>query len=399
MATPIELKDSAVRAFREIALKAVDEKTNAIKAEYSVALEKASKDLDKRIEDLSLLVSKGAHKDVDENVELRAKRKSQADNFKAIIKGLKHNMINEDLVRKSDAYVRFDAESAGNLLMAPELSREINRKLIEISPVLSVVNVVNIGGPKLSDINQTSNIQSAWEDEEFATPLATPEMFKDNGLTPFKLKVRVKYTEEMLQDSAFDIEAFTNTSVEKEFRRKIGNATLQGNGVKRPTGMVANLQSIDSTSLTLAPSHIISLQNSVIDEYLGADPSSVGWMLTRKTRASVRALAITNGSQLFWEIDGRAGNPERLLGYPIFIAAESDLDNGNAAGVFTAGQKPIGFGNFKQAYTVAIREGMNILRDPYTGAAEDAIYVTFRQRVDGKPINLEAAKFLKMTSS
>jgi HK97 family phage major capsid protein len=187
--------------------------------------------------------------------------------------------------------------------------------------------------------------------------------------------------------------------IEKQ-SQKIGAAVMAGNGVKKPQGLVAGVSGYDSGALTLSFGQIIALAGQPLEGYLRANPESTGWMMARATRQLVRALAISSTAvQYAWEVDGRAGNPERLLGYPVFTAANADMANPSADGAFTTGQRSMLFGNFKRAYTVVRNRDIRIIRDPYTGSAQFIVYLNVMQRIDGRVTNDKAVFALVASGS
>ena len=62
-----------------------------------------------------------------------------------------------------------------------------------------------------------------------------------------------------------------------------------------------------------------------------------------------------------------------------------------------AGSNSLAFGNFEEGYTIVDRIGMQILRDPYTGAP----FIKFRctKRTGGDVVNFEAIKLLTFAAS
>ncbi len=62
--------------------------------------------------------------------------------------------------------------------------------------------------------------------------------------------------------------------------------------------------------------------------------------------------------QYLWQPSIASGVPPTLLGYDVVIA-EDMADIG-------AGNEPVAFGDFRQAYTIVDRIGVRVLRDPYT---------------------------------
>lgn len=397
--------DSARRLLTEIAHKAVDEKTGTIKAEYDSAVQKVNADIDliidRKMADFKLEQAKKEQEHRFNGI-VNHKRIAQKEDFGNLIKtlalsskGMAH--VTPEHWTKANEYVRFDASQVGGLL-TQEITRDINRKVVEITPILQYVKVRNTASASITESVQTTNITSAYEDELQYSSNATPEESRKVTLTPFKVKTRVAFTEEDLQDSAVDLESFTMESVKISQASRLSTAVMTGNGVKKPLGMVGQLDDYTSGSLTLTAAQIILLTGEIKEQYLKLNPANVGFMMTRQTRAVVRTLSQASNSNLFWEIDGREGYPERLLSYPVIIAAVGDLGAPTNAGAYTSGVRSLGFGNWYQAYSVALREEMFILNDPYSGSAADLLYVTVRSRNDGRPTNLEAAKFLKMST-
>jgi HK97 family phage major capsid protein len=105
------------------------------------------------------------------------------------------------------------------------------------------------------------------------------------------------------------------------------------------------------------------------------------------TLAQVRKLKTDDGAFL-WQAGLAAGQPDRLLGYPV-VEAEDMPDV--AANAF-----PIAFGNFKAGYLIAERSATNILRDPFTNKPFVHFYAT--KRIGGQVLDSEAIKLLKIAA-
>jgi HK97 family phage major capsid protein len=87
---------------------------------------------------------------------------------------------------------------------------------------------------------------------------------------------------------------------------------------------------------------------------------------------------------------GFNGQPATLLQYP--VAEFNDMPILGATNKFA-----IAFANWKEFYQVVDRIGIRILRDPYTAKGFVLFYAT--KRVGGKPLNFEAAKFIKFATT
>ena len=111
------------------------------------------------------------------------------------------------------------------------------------------------------------------------------------------------------------------------------------------------------------------------------------WVMNSATLAQVRKLKDANGAFL-WQPGLAAGQPDRLLGYPVVDAADMpDL----AAGAF-----PIAFGNFQAGYLIAERSATTVLRDPFTNKPFVHFYAV--KRIGGQVLDSDAIKLLKISA-
>lgn len=107
-----------------------------------------------------------------------------------------------------------------------------------------------------------------------------------------------------------------------------------------------------------------------------------GWMFNDTTRKLIRKLRedSTAGTGMYlWEPSQRAGDPDRLLGYPVFI--NQDLANFATSGA----TKPIGFGNWRYYIVRDVRDMMmQRLVERY---AEEGVYALLAYaRIDGRSV-------------
>lgn len=383
-------QDEKLRNIRAMMTDAANEvfsaKSESHKAEANAKFAKLNDDLDARFAELEKAIATKGYGNREEKNEKRA------DFTKGFAEYIRKGHYPSELMAKADGYVRFDGATAGNLLMPAEISSEINRKLLEISPVMQVVDVKNISSAIFDQPVQTGNADTYWEGEDEASELVK-DAFKSIKITPFELRSRVYFTQSMLDDAAYDLEGFTMQSITDKQAQKIGTAVLSGSGFNQPQGMNTGLDSINSNALALKWEDLVNLQADIKPGYL-ADDATTGWMFTRATRGAIRKLALTNGNAYTWEPDGQAGYAERLLGSRIFLAASGDLADATIAGAFTTGQVGVLYGNFKRAYTLAMREGVYVIRDQFSGSDKFRVYLNVMRRVDGRVTQSEAAKRL-----
>ena len=112
------------------------------------------------------------------------------------------------------------------------------------------------------------------------------------------------------------------------------------------------------------------------------------FVMNRKTQAAVRKLKDSDG-QYLWspptQQDGRA----TLLTYPL-VEAEDMPD-------IAANAYAVAFGDFRRGYLVVDRQGVHVLRDPFSAKPYILFYTT--KRVGGGVQDFDAIKLLKFAAS
>lgn len=286
---------------------------------------------------------------------------------------------------KADNLVRFDLAQAGALLLPAEMSANINRQIVEISPVLQVANVVNTSAPSYKQALRNDSLAASWlEENTSATKVRDSFGYKD--IPAHKLAARVAWTIEQAQDSAYDLEAEINLSIREQFDRAIGSAFISGDGVKKPTGLVGNVTAISAATVTpqtLTADALIAFQQSIKTAY----QRNASWMMNRATLAKVRRLTVTGGTLAYiWEPNFQAGMPSRLLGSPVYEAP----DLAGTSAVFSTGQVPILYGDFRYGYTVVRNTDFFLIRDPYTEGNAFVTNLYAMTRIGGDVVRSEA---------
>jgi HK97 family phage major capsid protein len=286
---------------------------------------------------------------------------------------------------KADNLVRFDLAQAGALLLPAEMSANINRQIVEISPVLQVANVVNTSAPSYKQALRNDSLAASWlEENTSATKVRDSFGYKD--IPAHKLAARVAWTIEQAQDSAYDLEAEINLSIREQFDRAIGSAFISGDGVKKPTGLVGNVTAVSGATITpqaLTADALIAFQQSIKTAY----QRNASWMMNRATLAKVRRLTVTGGTLAYiWEPNFQAGMPSRLLGSPVYEAP----DLAGTSAVFSTGQVPILYGDFRYGYTVVRNTDFFLIRDPYTEGNAFVTNLYAMTRIGGDVVRSEA---------
>lgn len=325
-----------------------------------------------------------------------AERKALNDALRAFIRD--DNRAGLDEIARKAMSVGSDPD--GGYTVYPTISGGITRKVHEISPFRQLARVETIGSDAFEELLDLEEAEAVWVGETSArTSTDTPQIGKLR-IPVHEIYAAPKVTQKLLDDSSRDIAAWIVEKVASRFARKEGAAFITGTGVGTPRGILTypTAKTPDATRPWGTFEHIASGNASA---FTGTNPSDrlidvvhalkaeyragASWMMNRKTAAVVRKFKTTDGHYL-WADGIGAGQPDRLLGFPVTLDEEFP-DIG-------AGALPIAFGDFRNAYTIVDRHGDRLLRDPFTQKPH-VIFYTYR-RVGGDVNNFEAAKFIKI---
>jgi HK97 family phage major capsid protein len=224
---------------------------------------------------------------------------------------------------------------------------------------------------------------ASWVEEEGPIPEGD-DTFGQQYIGAHKVGTLIKVSEELLNDSAFDLEAYFVA----EFARRIGNkeeeAFLNGDGAGKPTGILNDAEvGVTAASATaITADELIDLFYSLPAPYR----ANAVWVMNDSTMRYIRKLKDTTG-QFLWQKALHEGEHETLLGKPIYHSP--------FAPEVAAGAKPILFGDLSY-YWIGDRKGITFrrLNERYADTGQVGFLAT--KRVDGKLILPEAIKCLQM---
>jgi HK97 family phage major capsid protein len=282
--------------------------------------------------------------------------------------------------------LKIGTDSEGGYLVPDEFEKTLVEGLLEENIFRTLATIINTssGDRKIPVVASKGN--ASWVDEEAPIP-ESDDSFGQISIGAFKLATIIKISEELLNDSVFNLESY----IAKEFARRIGSAEeeafLIGNGTGRPTGIFnatggAGVGVTASTQSTIKIDEVIDLFYSLKSPYR----KKATFIMNDSTVKEIRKLKDGNG-QYIWQPSITAGEPDTILNRPV---KTSSYVPGLAAGA-----KPIAFGDFSY-YWIADRQGRSFQRLNELYAVTGQIGFKASQRVDGKLILPEAIKVLQM---
>lgn len=275
-------------------------------------------------------------------------------------------------------------DSEGGYLVPDEFEKTLVEALEEENIFRKLAHVINTSSGDRKIPVVASKGTASWVDEEGTIP-DSDDSFTQVSIGAYKLGTLIKVSNELLNDSVFNLEQY----ISKEFARRIGSkeedAFFNGNGTGKPVG-IFNATGGAQTGVTTASATEIKA-DEVIDLFYSLKApyrKNAVWVLNDATVKAIRNLKDGNGNYL-WQPALTSDTPDTLLGRPVYTSAYVPT--------IAAGAKTIAFGDFSY-YWIADRQGRVFKKLSELYAATDQTGFVATQRVDGKLILPEAIKVL-----
>lgn len=276
----------------------------------------------------------------------------------------------------------------GGYLVPDEFEKQLIQKLQEANIMRSISHIIqtNNGEHKIPVV--ASEGTAAWLDEEAAYTESNTQ-FSQVSLSAHKLGTLIKVSEELLNDSAFDLMSYLSG----EFGRRLGNAEekafLTGTGTNQPTGILNDTNGASAGS-TAAKADVLTFDDLIDLFYSLKTPyrQNAVFLMSDDTVKNIRKLKDKN-DQYIWQPSTQAGQPDRILNRPVYTSPYMPT--------LAASAKPILFGDFNY-YWIADRQGRTFKRLNELYAVNGQVGFLGSQRVDAKLILPEAVKTLSMAA-
>ena len=285
--------------------------------------------------------------------------------------------------------LQIGTDSEGGYLVPDEYERTLVEALEEENVFRQLAKVIRTSsGDRKIPVVATKGTAS-WIDEEGAY-LESDDSFGQVSIGAYKVGTMIKVSEELLNDSVFDLEAY----ISREFARRIGakeeEAFFTGDGSGKPLGVLAATGGAE-TVVTAASATAITADELIDLFYSLKAPyrRNAVWVLNDSTIKAIRKLKDNHG-QYLWQPSLTAGAPDLLLGKPVRTSAYMPA--------IAADAKTIAFGDFSY-YWIADRQGRSFKRLNELYAATGQVGFLASQRVDGKLVLPEAIKVLAQKSA
>ena len=293
-------------------------------------------------------------------------------------------------------------DADGGYLVPPTLLAGVEREMLAQEQLAPRMNTINTTVRSVQQVQGVDVVQAQWVNELAPKPEDQPS-FKRVQITARTGAVIVRVSEELLEDSTFNLESYLST-LAAEAKVELEEASfVSGTGTGQPFGILTRLNAETGTPnrYTTAAAGTLAADDFVRALY-GLAPRyrrRAAWVLG--TQAIIVARLLKEGgaatNQYLWQPGLQAGDPATLLGKPVYEAADREassgshpLDNPVATG------NDIGIVGDLRRYTVLRRLNLQVKRLEELYAATDEVGFRFRFRTGGDVQNTKAFRSIRV---
>ncbi len=289
----------------------------------------------------------------------------------------------------------------GGYLVDPQTSEAVQSVLRGAASLRAVATVVNVDSTSYDVLVDHTDAGAGWASETAASAeTGTPQVDRIS-IALHELSALPKVSQRLLDDSAFDIEAWLAGKIADKFARAESAAFINGDGIDKPKGVLNYPTAENGTEVWGEIGHVatgidgdfgaVNPGDTIVDLVYALDAryrANGVFVMNSKTAGRVRKMK-DGDSRFLWSDGFAAGEPSLLLGYKVVICEDMPDVASDAYA--------IAFGDFGAGYTVAERPDLRVLRDPFSAKPNVLFYAT--KRVGGDVTDFHAIKLLKFATS
>ena len=289
----------------------------------------------------------------------------------------------------------------GGYLVPAETETQILTRLAHISPIRGIAGVRQVSSSVYKKPVTLSGPAVGWVAETASRPQTASQTIDELSFPTAELYAMPAATSAFLDDAAVDVGQWIAEEVNAAFAEQETAAFVSGDGTNKPKGFLAETQVAESAwewdkigylATGVSGGFPASDESDVLIDFVYALKAgyrqNASWVMNRKSQAAIRKLKDADGNYL-WQPAIAPGGKATLMGFEL-VEAEDMPDIG-------AGTTPIAFGDFRRGYLIVDRQGVNVLRDPYSAKPYVLFYTT--KRVGGGVQDFDAIKLLKFAVS
>ncbi len=277
----------------------------------------------------------------------------------------------------------------GGFAIPQQMVSKLEQDLGDVSVMRRLCQIMSVSSSSVELLLNAKDANAGWTGEiDDRVETDSPELRK-LVVHVHELYAKPRASQKLLDDAAINVESWLTGSISSRLAELENHAFLFGDGVNKPKGILS-YQTGDESSwgtfkhVTYDDDHLL---DNLVDMFAGIKGEHLNgscWLMSRATLAHLRKLRDQDGRHI-WQPSLDAKTPSLLLGYPVELCDDMPaLGSGEAPSVI--------FGNFSKAYQIVDRQGVSILRDPFSAKPHVEFYTT--KRVGGDVVNFDALTML-----
>ena len=279
-------------------------------------------------------------------------------------------------------------DSLGGFLVPQEFSDELDIATLFTGEVERLAKKLNTAGGALLDyptINDTAT--DAGLTAEAAAVTVQDMTFANAQLSAYNYASQVRVSMQLLQDNAFDLNAFLAEAMGERIARATNAAFTTGTGSSQPQGIItgSTLGNTAASATAITADDILDLIHSIDPSY--RNKPTFGLMANDSVIAAIRALGLGSANDFPIFIPSmEAGQPDKLFGFNLYY-------NNDMESAITTGKKTLLAADFSK-FVVRSAGGVQMVRLNERYMDELEVGFVSYARKDAKVLDSRAVKHL-----
>jgi HK97 family phage major capsid protein len=286
-------------------------------------------------------------------------------------------------------------DSDGGFLAPASLAASIQRDALDLEQLAPRMSTINASVRAIRQIKGVDTIQFQWVAERAQKPEDSPT-FDRTEIVAHTAAVIVRISDELLEDSQFDIEGYLSPLAAEAKVEGEEAAFVAGSGNGQPWGILTRLNAETNTPNRYSTQGVGTLAADDLVRALYAlrprHRRTAAFVLGTQAMLAARLMKDTT-NQYIWQPGLQAGQPDRILGKPAVEAVHDALDNPIAGG------NDVGLVGDLRRYTVLRRLQLQVKRLEELYAETDEIGLRFRFRTGGDVQNNAAFRSIHVKAA
>jgi len=275
--------------------------------------------------------------------------------------------------------------SEGGFVTHEEFQTSVERAMVNYNAFRQYATVISTGGDRNIPYESTRGAAS-WTAEEASYPESDPA-FGRLTLGAHKLAKIIKVSEELVNDSDFDLFSYLTENAAEAFGIAEENAFLNGTGSGQPNGLLTLAGDVGSAETAIT-------EEALDDLFWGvgaADRTRAVWVFGDVALRDISKLKNSNGDRI-WSPGLTAGAPDTILGRPY-------INSDHMGSPANSPEEVVGYFGDLSKYIIADRTNMVIQRLDERYADTGQVGFRCYRRVDAGAAITSAHKSLTLAAA